>query len=1326
MSTTIDDLEIKIQSSAEDASSDLDKLANSMLKLASSMSINVGKMSGIAIGLNSITKASQGMNSRNISTLGTALNKVAGVDSGSISRVAGSVTQLKNSMSGGFTADVSGIANVATALSKLGGVKATQGTQTLLQMKDQLIQFVNGMNQIGSFNFDATGLSNTISAIAKLGGKSATQAVSNLPSISAQLQNFVRQMNQIGSMSFDNANLTELVASIGKLGSVASGRAVTNIPLLATNLKNLFQTLSTAPNVSQNIIDMTNAIAKLAQTGASSGSAARSLTGGLVSFSSVSGKAKKHAFSLASAFGKLYASYFLVIRGISALKNAMDVSSSLTEVENVVRTTFGDMEYKVTDLAKTSIEQLGMSELSLKQYASTFQAMGSAMGIGSKEIEKANSYLNGVTDGYVGLSDSLADVSLNMTKLTADIASFYDKDQADVAEDLQSIYTGMVVPLRKYGLDLTQATLQEWALKQGLDADVSSMTQAEKTMLRYQYVMANTVAAQGDFADTAQTWANQIRILKQNFQQLASIIGGALVNAFKPFVQTLNAVMKKVIAFATTVTNALGAIFGWKFEVSGGGVADDWSDAASAAGDVADSSGKAADNAKKMKSYLLGIDELNVLEPDDSDSGSGSGSGGSGSGGSGGGASGGLVKTDTIWKDFESDIENLYQLGEYIRDALIGAMESIDWDSVYEKARNFGTGLAQFLNGLFAGSNGITLFGEIGKTIAGALNTVIYAALAFGQEFDFKQFGYNIADGINNFFSTFDFAAAAETLNTWAQGLFDVVSTAITNVKWMDVYNGITEFLENLDIGTVAIIIGTLALKKIAALKISETVLTTIGETISKKLAAVIASKLGLELATNAGIGSALLAAGGSVATTFVAGFKALLGSNAAASALTFINPIIVTFTGIASILAGVGVAVVNFFSMWEEGFSWLKEALMVIGFAIAAVGAVILGAPALVAGVIAGIVAAIATIAIVVHDNWDAIVEWTGNMVNSIAEWFVGLGESIITGIQNAWTFIQDLWTNAITWINETFIIPISEAFTMMIATISEAFTNAVLVVEEIWVTVSTWFNETVITPIVNFFTAMKNSVLNLFKVLWNGIKSVWMVVSTWFNNTVIIPTRTFFEFFKEAVHKLFSALWENVQGIWSTVSGWFSNVVINPVKNAFSNACDNIASFFGNLWTNVKNGVVGAMNAVISSVERAVNGIIDMLNTLHWEIPDWVPSLGGKSFGFHISKISLPKIPAFEVGGFPEDGLFFANHNEMVGEFSNGKTAVANNEQIVAGIMEGVKAAVTEALAPYLSDIADNTRETAEKDMSINVDGRELVTAINSRISRNGFSFT
>lgn len=447
MATEIDDLQIKIETSSRDASAELDKLAKSMVRLASSLSINVGKMSGIAIGLNSITKASQNLNSRNITTLSTALGKISGVDSTGISRVAGSMTQLKNSLSGGFTTDVSGIVNVAASLSKLGGKNATQGTANLLQMKDQLVQFIQGMNSVGTFTFDPTGLTATIKAISKLGGKMSTQATANLPTISAQLQNFVRQMNQIGSLSFDNTNLTTLVKSIGSLGSVASGRAVNNIPLLANNLKYLFEVLSKAPNVSQNIIDMTSALANLARTGASSGTAARSLGKSIFSFGNSAKSGTRSAFSLASAIGKVYATYWMFFRAFGKIGEAINIASDLTEVENVVRTTFGNMEYKVNDFVQNSIQQFGMSELSVKQYASTFQAMGTAMGIGGKQIEKANSFLNSATDGYVGLSDSLSDVSLNMTKLTADIASFYDQDQADVAKDLQSVFTGMVVPL---------------------------------------------------------------------------------------------------------------------------------------------------------------------------------------------------------------------------------------------------------------------------------------------------------------------------------------------------------------------------------------------------------------------------------------------------------------------------------------------------------------------------------------------------------------------------------------------------------------------------------------------------------------------------------------------------------------------------------------------------------------------------------------------------------------------------------------------------------------------------------------------------------------
>ena len=94
-------------------------------------------------------------------------------------------------------------------------------------------------------------------------------------------------------------------------------------------------------------------------------------------------------------------------------------------------------------------------------------------------------------------------------------------------------------------------------------------------------------------------------------------------------------------------------------------------------------------------------------------------------------------------------------------------------------------------------------------------------------------------------------------------------------------------------------------------------------------------------------------------------------------------------------------------------------------------------------------------------------------------------------------------------------------------------------------------------------------------------------------------------------------------------------------------------------------------------NGVIKCINFIISGLNTISFDVPDWVPVIGGKTFGFNIKQFSEISIPRFQTGGFPEDGLFMANHNELVGRFSNGRTAVANNEQIVDGIAGGVYAA-------------------------------------------------
>lgn len=790
----IDELQIKIKADSAKASNSIESLVNSMNRLRESISFDTAKLSNIASGIRSISDAATGFKggkSSEITSMVRALNKFSGVDANSIHGISSAVRDL-----------ASGIASVKAV--------------------------------------DTSGLTSMVSALSKIGGKASTQATKNLPALSAQLQNFVRQMNKIGALNFDMTNMSNLVTSISRLGSVASGRAVTNIPLLADNLKYLFETLSKAPNVSSNIIQMTQALGNLSNRsgGAISGlnTSISSLSGSFLGFKTSTGKAliglKSFTRQILSSMG-IYLGLYGAIRGI---KNAIDISSALTEVQNVVDVTFGDMSKKVNDFAQDSIRQFGMSELTLKQTASRFQAMGTAMGIDSSLIKKANEFLNKQTDGYIGLSDSMADVSLNLTKLTADMASLYNIDQDVVSQDLAAIFTGQTRPLRDYGLDLTQATLKEWAMKQGLDSDIASMSQAEKTMLRYQYVLANTQTAQGDFARTADSWANQIRILKQSFEQLGSVIGGALINAFKPFVKALNSVLLVVISFVTKVTNALGAIFGWKYEDSGAGLADSFSDAAESAGDVADNTGQAAKNIDKMNKGVRQFDELKLITTND-------GSGKKGSGGSGGGASGGasggkLVKTDTIFKNYESDIKNLKQLGKYISDALSKAMESINWDKIYSKARNFGKGLADFLNGLI----NPRLFGNVGKTIAGALNTAIYATLSFGQTFDWSNLGKSLAEGINKFFKTFDFKALAEDINTWVQGVYKTIKTMIENIKWSDVWKGVKDFLSNIDIETVEILLGAFALKLAGKLLTGKLLKETIGKLIGAKFTAAFGS----------------------------------------------------------------------------------------------------------------------------------------------------------------------------------------------------------------------------------------------------------------------------------------------------------------------------------------------------------------------------------------------------------------------------------------------------------------------------------------------------
>ena len=771
----------------------------------------------------------------------------------------GSVADGLRSLDGVNIPDYSGLSGLANLVHSLGNAVETRGAENLPKIADGLKSFS------GVTVPEMTGLSSLANLIRSFGRTVETRGVENLPKIAQALS----EMSFVVLPDFEG--LDGLSLAIKTLGSSNARKAAENLPALTQALSDLFVSFSSLPEVSENTIQLITAMGQLsaanvkaAQSAAKTSSSIKdmgfaaktagkavtylfqgwfsqfkqintwqggikTLESGLKSVTSALGNTVKNATNVKSTFGKLKQSVgnlgiaFIKLRSIvwgfrmvsSMFSGLTESASSLTEVQNVIRHVY-DASYinEFNKASENTISTLGMSKLTFQQYASRYQAMGRALGITNGQMSEAEDHLSAMGVEYGSMSGKMGDMSVNLTRLAGDMASFYDVDVASVYQSLQAVYTGQTRPLRQYGIDLTQATLQEWAMSQGIEANIEDMTQAQKTMLRYQYVLSQGRAAMNDFARTSDTWHNQTTILKQSFIALNTVIGQGLINALKPALKGLNAFLGATISFAEQVVNALGKIFGWKYEITGGGIADDTladlEDVSGALGDiggddafadaldgsdaVADSLGDATEAAEEFKATILGFDELNVLN-DISDAvgkatggnGGTGGSGGTGTGKDAGAGNGGLgtggygssdleghlEKIDSI---FESEIDNLFDLGKYISDRLRNALDNIDWDSIYEKARGFGKGLAQFLNGLIQPDT----FYSVGRTIANGLNTAVQAGVAFVEEFDWAKAGQSVNAGLRGIFENIDWQSIYRLADGLGQGIANYLNNLFT------------------------------------------------------------------------------------------------------------------------------------------------------------------------------------------------------------------------------------------------------------------------------------------------------------------------------------------------------------------------------------------------------------------------------------------------------------------------------------------------------------------------------------------------------------------
>ncbi len=1179
--------------------------------------------------------------------------------------------------------------NLVKKLDRVSASLSGVNSRGLATMGAGVNKLANAMNNFANNTktTDFSRLSRNLSTLSQID-------VSNFSRVAGGVNQLTAAINSIGNISDNALQVAEFTNSISKLGNANVQKAIANLPALATAMNNFMATMSKAPGVNKNIIDMTNALANLASQGAKVGTAGNSLTTSTNRIGVSMEKTTKKARSFSSVLGSIYQKYFWVMRAGSKLWDSIKSSMDYVEVLNYFDAAFG----QVADSAVSQWEDAGADsaqayfvsfsdrakQLTTKMTGFTITESGMLESTGGKSLGINPSTLMNYQAMFAQMSNSIgitAETSLKLstalTEIGADLASVKNMDFDKVWKDMASGLAGMSRTLDKYGVNIRNVNLQQKLTGLGINANIAALNQNEKALLRTIILLDSTRYAWGDLAETINQPANQLRLLQANFGNLARTIGNIFLPVVAKVLPYINALVIALQRLAEWIVKLLGfEDFDWGGSSGTGG--SEFDDLLGSIGDTEEGLEDATSAAKKLRTQLLGIDELNVLNQDDDSAGSGIG----GLGGYGGILEGALDKIleeyqrawdeafanmEERYNQFADNVANafkekgLFGVGEYFGEELTKALNSIPWDSIYEGARGFGKGLADFLSGLISPE----LFGAVGKTIASALNTAIYSALSFGENFDFYDFGASIATGINEFFETFDFEALAETLNVWVDGIEDTIRGFLDDITWESILEGIGDFLGELELDTVTFIVGTFAIKKILKTTILSSAMTSLGKSIAAHLGTVsFIKKLGEALALWKGGAGTL---GESLETMFPTASKIVSW---------------IPHVAIAGAIVGVGAKI-------KEEMQKLFDT-----------------------------------------NDW-GIGDWIVNTLKTSFKGWKSELDNLAISLELWW---QDTWlSNKLwdlgQWFNANIKPWLSEQKWM------ELFANIKSSAETKWNEFTVWFSETGFSKWFNESVApyfSETDWTDMYSIIQSALQCVWGNLTTWWQESALYSwwnndVKPWFEL--ETWQDLMTNIKTALENVWTEVVNWWTNTAIYRWYN------DNVKPWFDEKkWTfsGIKDGLSKAFNAAIDAIKGIWNTFATWLNdALTFDFEGFTKSFEvlGETYeiGIPAFSVSLGKLPTFATGGFPEDGLFFANHNELVGQFSNGKTAVANNEMIVAGIEEA-------AYRGFSRANAENTREVAlleelivavREGKDIQIDGRSLVAAYDERKVRNGYVF-
>nr|DAV31392.1 MAG TPA: minor tail protein [Caudoviricetes sp.] len=492
---------------------------------------------------------------------------------------------------------------------------------------------------------------------------------------------------------------------------------------------------------------------------------------------------------LGNSVARLYFKYMMLSRVAGALGKVLGISSDYVEEYNYFQKAID----KIAQENKGNYKKYGYDDA--KSYADSFEDRlttltgkmtgykpdkngnlidtdVASLGLDITQVTNFEAQIAQMTNSVGMMGEASIATSKAMTMLAGDMSSLTNMPLDTVMKNFSSGLSGAAMAVKKYGMDISVAALQETALGLGVKKNVSDMTQAEKEYLRVITMLQQSKVAWGDLAKTINSPANQFRMLKSNIKQCGLMLSRLFMPVIEKVLPWLNAMAMAV----KDLMKHIGDLFGLKFKSIGGSSNDDTSDTyddvSDSADNAADSINDAADAQKKFNKQLQGFDKLNNL-----------------------------TTNETSKKDSDKDKNNTGDTSGVLSDALINAVEDYEkrWNKAFKSMTSDADNLKEKIEKLFTTAWDTGDGTEIGEALATTLNKGIDWVNKNTSKWakGLKKITSIMGTSLNGFVEKFKWKGLGKAIGNSIKAALEAETNFFKKVNWVNLGKGLSSTLNS-------------------------------------------------------------------------------------------------------------------------------------------------------------------------------------------------------------------------------------------------------------------------------------------------------------------------------------------------------------------------------------------------------------------------------------------------------------------------------------------------------------------------------------------------